>query len=78
MDWWSAAQRTWPGLQVDYVGQLVRGGDYEVVFSVPRRGLQFRAGTLAEVEHWMGPPVQIVQRTPAPQAPAKIVQRTLF
>lgn len=78
---WLAAQAQlwWPDLQVDCVGQLVRGGGEEVVFSARRRGLQFRASSVADVERYMGPRLPLVQLVIGPLAAApKAVQKTLF
>lgn len=80
------APRMWPGLVIDCVGQLVRqGGDY-VVFSFPRRGLQFRADSLADCERYLGPPQnlgeaqaateQLKQRRKAPRVVLR--QTTIF
>lgn len=58
-----SAVRMWPGLVVDYVGQLVCCGGDEVVFSMPARGLQFRADCIADCERYLGPAVQAERRT---------------
>lgn len=49
------AVRMWPGLVADHVGQLVRQGGDEVVFSMPARGVQFRADCLADCCRYLGP-----------------------